>query len=128
MREQLRINLATQVAMYREIRHDSEALIEIMREGGTVNIEGYEIGWPFYEQTGEIRLLDAPKSFRGEVLLVQITKRPGKVNDKLETLKGLYSSSATVAVVEEQFWKEIKFYYPRVENLFQATLDWLEGT
>jgi alpha/beta superfamily hydrolase len=55
MQELLRSNLATQTAVYREVRHDRAELVEQMRSGATVNVDGYAmasycscraIGWP----------------------------------------------------------------------------------
>jgi len=126
MRELFRINLATQSAVYREIKYNTEALIQMMRDGVPVNVEGYEIGWPLYEQLEQLCLLDGRKKYLGKTLLVQIVRKPGKISDKIKNLHGLYAKCTVEEVVEEPFWKEIRYYYPRAENLYRTTLDWLE--
>ena len=57
MREMIRINLSTQASVYKEIRYNTEALIQMMKEGKTVNVDGYEMAWPLYEQISRIDLL-----------------------------------------------------------------------
>jgi pimeloyl-ACP methyl ester carboxylesterase len=56
MQEMLRINLTTQSAVYKEIRHNREALVRMMRDGATVNIDGYELAYPCYEQATAVNL------------------------------------------------------------------------
>ena len=43
MQELLRINLTTQMAVYKEIRQDRAQLVEAMQGGESVNVDGYEI-------------------------------------------------------------------------------------
>lgn len=126
MQELLRVNLSTQSAIYKEIRHNRQALIQIMKEGGTVNVDGYEIAWPLYEQTVGIDFLDRKKTHPGRALLVQISKKKGNMNNKLDKLRSLYDHCELGIAVEEPFWKEIRFFYPKAKNLFRITLDWLE--
>ena len=45
----LRINITTQLAVYREVREDRAALVEAMRAGQTANVDGYEVGIAMYE-------------------------------------------------------------------------------
>ncbi len=42
----LRINLTTQMAVYREVRQDRAALVEAMKPGQTANVDGYEVALP----------------------------------------------------------------------------------
>ena len=127
MREMLRINLATQSSVYREIRLTSEALIERMKAGQTANVDGYEMAWSLYQQTAGINLLSsADKQHRGRALIVQVNKKEGPVNPKNELFRQTYKECAAISVVEEPFWKEIRLYYPKAENLFGKTLEWLK--
>lgn len=127
MRQMLRINISTQSAVYREVRYNTEALIQMMKKGGTVNVDGYEISWPLYEQTINIDMLDGDKKFLGSTILVQISKKEGKYNKNLEKLRTLYSNCEITLAVEEPFWKEIRRYYFKAENLFNVTLKWLRN-
>ena len=50
MQEQLRVNLATQLAVYKEVRQDRAALVAEMQGGATVNVDGYELGGALYDE------------------------------------------------------------------------------
>lgn len=126
IREMLRINLATQSSVYKEIRLSSEALIDGMKNGRTANVDGYEMTWGLYEQTAEINLLAfGIKEHQGRSLIVQTNKKEGPVSPKNEHLGQTYKECAVISVVEEPFWKEIRLYYPNAKNLFKETLEWL---
>ncbi len=125
MKELFRTNIITQTAVYKEIRWNTEMLIERLEEGGTVNINGYEILLPFYKQMVAVDLLSKEKIFRGEVLLVEAGKRKKEKIGKIVELAKLYKDATCSSVVEQPFWKEIKEYYPRAANLQNTTLQWL---
>ena len=48
LQELLRINLMTQMATYKAIHQERPALVAEMEQGRTVNVDGYEMGWPLY--------------------------------------------------------------------------------
>jgi len=125
MKEMLRINIATQSAVYKEIRHNTEALVGMMKVGKGVNVDGYEVHWPLHLQVSEIDLASEPKSFSGQVLIVQINQQKGQGCERLKALADCYRHADLREAMEEQFWKEIKRYYERAENLFDVTLDWM---
>ena len=126
MKEMIRINLSTQAWVYKEIRHNTESLVQMMKEGKTVNIDGYEMSWPLYEQCAAIDLLNPKQPFMGKTLLVQLSRKEGDISRPFKSLKDRMGNCEAFLAVEEPFWKEIKFYYARAENLFQTTLKWLE--
>lgn len=125
MREMLRINLSSQLAVHREIHQNSETLIQIMRNGDTVNLDGYEMAWPLYEQAKEIDLLNKEKRYIRKTLLLEINKKGGDFNKNIEQLRHAYQNCDLAMAIEEPFWKEIRFYYSKAENLFHITLEWL---
>lgn len=126
MQEMLRINLATQSAVYKEIRWNTEALIQIMKDGKTVNVDGYEMSWPLYEQSTGIDLLNHQNSYSGQALLVQIRRKEGDISQPFKTLQSRFKKCEVALAVEDSFWKEIKPFYARAENLFRITKEWLE--
>ncbi|MEM4246871.1 MAG: thymidine phosphorylase, partial [Candidatus Woesearchaeota archaeon] len=87
MQELLRINLTTQSAVYKEIRYNRETLVRMMREGSTVNIDGYELAYPCYEQVSAINLKEGPKRFAGRCLIVQIGKEGQPIQPDLKALQ-----------------------------------------
>lgn len=125
MQEMLRINLTTQSAVYKEIRHNREALVRMMRNGATVNIDGYELAYPCYEQATAVNLKEGRKRFAGPCLIVQIGKDGQPVHPDLMLLQGTYPAGDLQSAVEEPFWKEIKRWYRAAPNLFDTTLAWM---
>lgn len=128
MKEMLRINITTQAAVYKEVRQNTEMLVGMMKSGQSVNIDGYEMQWPLYQQISEIDLLAEPKHFQGPVLIVQINRMHGQGVDRLQSLAARYRNYHLREAVEEPFWKEIIRYYSKADSLFDVTLDWLRTT
>lgn len=128
MQELLRTNLATQTAVYREVRYDRAELVEQMRAGATVNVDGYAMGFPLYSQAAAIKLSGAKKAHTGPCFVVQIERQAGRVAAELQQLKAGYEHGTLGFAQEEPFWKEIpKSYLRNAPNLFAVTMDWLRG-
>jgi exosortase A-associated hydrolase 2 len=126
MQELLRINLTTQTAVYKEIRHNREALVRLMREGSTVNIDGYELAYPCYDQASAVNLNAERKRFAGQCLIVQVGREGQALRQELAALQETYPSSEIQGAAEEPFWKEIKRWYRTAPNLFETTLAWVD--
>lgn len=122
----LRINLTTQMATYREIREDREAMVATMARGGTVNVDGYEIAYPFFAETSAIQLGAGAKSHQGPCLVAQIDRRASEVGKDLQALASTYPNGTAQSAQEEPFWKEIAAFYDRAPALFAVTADWLQ--
>jgi hypothetical protein len=127
MRDMLRINLSTQTAIYKKILYNTEVLVQMMKEGKTVNVDGYEMTWPLYEQVTKVDLLSPGNNSPSQVLVVQISRKEGSVSPVLGKLEEKYPNGRIAVSVEEPFWKEIRNYYSKANNLYQITLDWLRG-
>lgn len=126
MREMLRINLSTQTAVYKKILHNTDALVQTMKEGKTVNVDGYEMAWRLYEQIEKIDLLERRNAFDIPALIVQISRKETDASPLFVKLKNRYSICQIAVSVEEPFWKEIRHYYSKANNLYQVTRNWLE--
>jgi uncharacterized protein len=126
--ELLRSNLSTQLAVYGKVVETREALMERVRQGGIVNVDGYELGKALFDSCALTSLMDtAPKKHRGRVLVLQIAANDKvKERDDLRALARAYSSGVHARAFEQPFWREIKPFYGRAENLQQQTLAWLE--
>jgi len=124
MRELLRTNLTTQMAAFKEIRQDREALAETMARGGTVNIDGYELAGPLYSDVSAIQL-SQPRRFAGSCLIAQIERQAVRPVPELQQLAAQYARAELVLTQEEPFWKEILRWYSSAPNLFQATEAWI---
>ncbi len=126
--EMLRSNLATQLAVYGKVLENREVLQQRILAGGTVNVDGYEIGRPLFESCARPDLLTgAAKRHGGPVLVVQIAATEKQANRaELEALGASYSCGTFARVVEQPFWREIKAFYGKAASLQQMTLEWLE--
>jgi exosortase A-associated hydrolase 2 len=127
MKDMLRINISTQSAVYREVRYNTEALVEQMKSGKTVNIDGYEMNRAMYEQASCINLVTGKKNFHGNALLVEINRKPAGGALRVKRLAECYRKGQLVEVTEEPFWKEIKMYYSKASKLYEMTINWLIG-
>jgi exosortase A-associated hydrolase 2 len=129
LQEVLRINLTMQMAVYGEVRQDREALSEVLRGGGTVNVEGYEISSTMAEQLDAMNLTDeaVPRVDRALLLHIEKTGRQGPPPD-LQRLGERLPAALLDTVQEEPFWKEIQQFYDRAPRLFSGTLQWLGHT
>lgn len=126
--ELLRSNLSTQLAVYGKVQENRDTLQARIRAGGKVNVDGYEIGRELFESCARADLLTTEaKTHVGPTLVVQIA--PGadaKPRDDLAALAQAYGTGTATRAAEQPFWREIKPYYGRANNLQQATLQWLE--
>ena len=125
MQEVLLSNLATQSAVHKQIRFTRDDLVAQMRSGNTVNIEGYELSHELFDETTRLQISEDRK-YNGPTLIVQIGRNNQKPKKNLELLSSAYPRAELVMCVEEPFWKEIKTFYPRAENLFNVTFNWLQ--
>jgi uncharacterized protein len=127
--ELLRINLSTQLAVYGKVQETREVLQERIRAGGTVSVDGYELGKALFESCAAPGLLGSgARGHAGPVLVLQIAAND-KVKDRadLSALAAQYPRGTFGRAAEQPFWREIKPFYGRAENLQQVTLDWLEN-
>lgn len=127
IQEMLRINLATQMAVHKEIRKDREQLIAHMKTGGTVSVDGYPIAYPMFEELTATRLAADPKRHEGPCLVVQADRPQAKASPDLQRLATAYPRGAFALVEEEPFWKEIPQFYQDAANLSSETIRWLAG-
>jgi len=127
MQELLRSNLATQTAVYKEIRYNRQMLVEIMHSGRPVNVDGYGLSADMYDQACGIDLAGGRRGFAGPTLVVQVDRQEAPPREQLRGLCETYRDAELRAAVEQPFWKEIRPYYPRADNLFQVTREWLES-
>jgi len=123
MQNFLRLNLMAQMAAHRRVVEDREALTARIRGGGSINIEGYALTAPLFEQVSLFRLADALTSFDGETLLVQIDAADAPLKPELAALASAHPRRLVAQVREEPFWKEIRTFYQRAPELGRVSLE-----
>lgn len=127
MQEVLRTNLTTQLAVYGKVTVKREDLVNQMQSGMTVNIDGYELSNTLFEQASGINLLQKDIDFAGATLIVQCGKEGQPLRKDTTALSDKYKNIDIQQAAEEPFWREIKRYYGRAENLFGVTLNWIDN-
>jgi uncharacterized protein len=128
MQELLRTNLATQMAVFKEIREDRAALVASLREGRTVNIDGYPLTHDCYQQMAATALARGPRQFAGRCLIVQVDRaESAPVPRDLALLEAAYAHATLAYAQEEPFWKEIERFYETAPNLSAVTRSWLSS-
>ena len=99
MQEMLRVNLATQLASFKAIRTNRKELVKSLQSGESVNVDGYELTGPLFQQASEIDLLQNAHAFAGSALIVGISRQHSPPNTKLEELASLYGACRLASVV-----------------------------
>lgn len=130
--EALRVNLATQVSAYREVKYSRKDLIAHIKSGEAVNVDGYEISDPFFSEAEKVNLLKNEKTFSGKLYLLNIVppKRPLKAKPELQEFIETYRKNSEyieLAIVHcEPFWMLLRNYYPVSRDLFDKSIELIE--
>jgi len=128
VQEQLRINVTTQMAAFREIRLDREQLVANLTSGGTANVDGYEMSRTMYEELSTVDLSSRLLTFSGRCLVVRIERGlAAKPAADVTTLAAKYPHAQVIEVEEEPFWREIDRFYGNAPQLCARTLEWLNA-
>jgi exosortase A-associated hydrolase 2 len=128
MQEVLRTNLTTQMATYGKVIEKREQLVEKLKSGDTVNVDGYELGHQLFQEVSATNLHEITLSKDVNALIVQIGKKQQPIRDDVRRLSEEFSKAAVNHVIEEPFWREIKEFYSSAGNLFEATCNWLDNS
>jgi hypothetical protein len=124
IQEALRSNLTTQLAVYGEVKETREMLVEKMKSGETVNVDGYDLHDTLFTQISNLNLLELPV-IENPQLIVQITKGKRAGKDLIALVERTQDGILEFAA-EDTFWREIKPFYGRAKVLFDVTTAWLE--
>jgi exosortase A-associated hydrolase 2 len=128
MQDILRSNLASQMAVKGKVEVTRDDLIEQMKLGKPINIEGYYLQYPYFQQLSSIDLfkMEFPETLK--CCLLQIVRNPKQpLNKQNQQFFEKFSEGSVIDKAhEEQFWKEIKTFYNKAENLVSRSLEWLE--
>jgi exosortase A-associated hydrolase 2 len=128
MQEILRSNLTTQLAVHGKVVETRDDLVAKMEAGETVNVDGYEIAFPLFEQISNLNTCGLGAMFSRPTLISHIGKDGQPLRKDIKALTESYPDVSVALVVEEPFWREIKRFYGRANGLFESTLNWLEGS
>lgn len=131
-KECLRSNIATQLSTFGKVIYNREQLLENLKKGIRLNIDGYIIGNTFCEEIRNMNLLKDEIVTEVPALIVYIDK-DGDVNMDSGIYKYFikYSDKSSnvklINIVEELFWKEIKTYFNKSLQLNDRILEFIKG-
>lgn len=123
MQSVLRLNLMAQMALHRKVVENRDALVARLEQGGTVNIEGYELAHSLFRQASAFRMDATLAGYPGEVLIAQVDQGDNPVKPEFAALAEGRANRRVVAVREEPFWKEIRTFYQRAPELTRVTFE-----
>ncbi len=126
MQETLRSNLAAQMLAMGQVEYTREDLIEDMKSGNAINVDGYPLNHRYFSDVSSIDLTDSDFDLKLNALIVQIVRNEKQpFNKTLEKFVQEFEGFELVKAEEMQFWKEIKEFYNSADKLFAVTRDWL---
>lgn len=125
--DQLRSNLTTQMVLYGKVVTKREELVERIRAGESVNIDGYDLGNPFFDTACAVNLLEIAPKVNAPVQIVEIGRATQAPRADLQALAAAFPNAEHQRVEELQFWKEIKQYVRHSPALSAAVMNWLEA-
>ncbi len=127
MQEMLRSNLSTQMTVYGKVQTNRKELVEQMRNGESVDVDGYPLTGRMYDQAEQLHLGQREVSRAIPALIVQISrKEDAPAEPKLQTLAAQYTPGSLTVVTEEPFWKEIRRWYSSAAHAQEQTRKWVE--
>jgi uncharacterized protein len=123
----LRASVAAQMVVHRKVLHDREALVAQIRDGRTVNVEGYEIGNALYSEMCNLNLPERLRSAAKPMLIQQLSPTDA-VESQYASFVGSPPPNVHFQKVREmRFWTPQKSVFPLCDGLFEGAAAWLES-
>lgn len=126
VQELLRSNLTGQMATHGKVTHTREQLIDLLRQGQSIDVEGYQLTPRLYESLMNL-ILDCREAWRDRnALVLQVSRtREQPLRTEFLALRDGNPTLQVEATIEEPFWREIKSFYGSANNLELKSLSWL---
>lgn len=125
LQEALRANLTTQMIMHGKVIINRNQLTEQIENGKAVNIDGYDLTKIFFNSARKINLMDIAGSFSGACQIIQIGRANQPLRKDIDSLANKYKNCQMLQIVEQPFWKEIKYFIQKSDGLQEALTSWL---
>ncbi len=125
----LRANLAMQTMRHKKILYKRERLMEMLRSGEHVNIDGYLISGPFLKSIENLKLQDCVGDMSDSIAVVQVAKRELPKGNDLEEFVGFVTEEGKTAIfidINGVFsWESQRLYRPKPKRLLDESLGWV---
>jgi len=122
----LRINLSNQMVVHKKIIHTREELVEKINNGLSVNLEGYHLCNPLWNEANSLNLLDLDSINEKQSLIIQISPI-SKQNKELLKLIENKNKCTFFHIKDRKFWIPQKIVYSSYAELFKCTVEWIEN-
>lgn len=121
LKDALRANLTSQMAIHKKIVRNREQLIEDLKAGILINIDGFVIGKRFWESFESASSMKIIEGLNGSFVVFSLVDQRGKSTD----YTGLFSRLENVRfekIPKEFTWTDWKYYVPSPPILFEKVL------
>ena len=115
----LRANLSSQMAAHKKILKNRTVLIEEIKSGIPVNMDGFLIGKELWESFEHASPLKIESDFTGPVKIVSLIEKNKKGKD-FSKLAEKYKNGSGMAIEKEFIWTDWKYYIPKPPIFFEA--------
>lgn len=127
LNDMLRMHLTAQMVVHRKVIHDREALVRQIMAGGQVNVEGYDIARPLYEQLAAIELEAMLAVISVGTLVVQISPQDRTEGQYAGLERPTRQDMQFRRVQEHKFWVQQRAVFPSCQELFGVTHEWMKA-
>lgn len=115
----LRANLSTQMAVHKKILKSRTVLIEEIKKGIPVNMDGFLISKELWESFEQVSPLEISSNFTGPVKIISMVEKNKKGIDFSEPA-GNYINGSSLAIEKEFIWTDWKYYIPNPPIFFET--------
>lgn len=119
LKVRLRANLSTQMAAHKKILKNRTVLIEEIKSGIPVNMDGFLIGKELWESFEQASPLEIESDFTGPVKLISLIDKNKKGKD-FSKLAANYKNGSSMAIEKEFIWTDWKYYIPNPPIFFET--------
>jgi len=127
LKKKLRSNLSTQMATYKEIRKNREALIQDIKNNIPVNIDGVMLGKSLYESfERSVGFSEIGSDYQSVLILCLVENGKTPVgHKKIESISKNISRCTVEMIDKEFYWHDWKSNTPFAPLLFQKVFSYL---
>jgi pimeloyl-ACP methyl ester carboxylesterase len=115
----LRSNLSSQMVVHKKVLKDRTKLIEEIKSGIPVNVDGFMLGKKMWESYARISpFIEQKFEIKRPVAIVNLKKKASKGAD-YNPLKNAFENATIIEAEQEFVWTDWKIYRPRPPLLYQ---------
>ncbi len=122
----LRVNLTNQMVVHKEITQNREELIKRIESGKSVNIEGYRLCNPLWEECYRSKIIEKSNVIQNPHLVVQISPSPRIESEFKSFVNEKNNLFEFKHIRDRKFWIPQKIVYSAYNELFDYSLEWIK--